>query len=190
MKQEGITSAKVIDGVLKFRVKWEGLSIKNSTWMTKEEVDAKVMEGDERKEAYKKARQATTRKQKPPNAKAKPKMPKRARVGSHFYNLSEDPAVPTCVPQKGCPADIHPHNTPPTIGSVTICFTKVLLFPSSPENFMKRLLSSHPPSKKPPHPIHNQGGDLQPDIGYRKLNKHIFCTPDDPLVVFLITFHR
>ncbi|KAH3722865.1 hypothetical protein Pelo_18430 [Pelomyxa schiedti] len=61
MKQERITSAKVIDGVLKFRVKWEGLSIKNSTWMTKEEVDAKVMEVYERKEAYKKARQATTR---------------------------------------------------------------------------------------------------------------------------------
>ncbi|KAH3731799.1 RNA-binding protein 25 [Pelomyxa schiedti] len=62
------------------KVKWEGLSIKNSTWMTKEEVDAKVMEVYERKEAYKKAKQATTRKRKPPaNAKAKPKMPKRAR---------------------------------------------------------------------------------------------------------------
>ncbi|KAH3766668.1 hypothetical protein Pelo_1460 [Pelomyxa schiedti] len=80
MKQERITSAKMIDGGLKFRVKWEGLSIKNSTWMTKEEVDAKVMEVYERKEAYKKAKQATTRKRKPPNAKAKPKMPKRARV--------------------------------------------------------------------------------------------------------------
>ncbi|KAH3745583.1 hypothetical protein Pelo_13032 [Pelomyxa schiedti] len=46
MKQERITYIS------------KGLSIKNSTWMTKEEVDAKVMEVYEKKEVYKKAKQA------------------------------------------------------------------------------------------------------------------------------------
>ncbi|KAH3765537.1 hypothetical protein Pelo_2610 [Pelomyxa schiedti] len=40
-------------------------------------------------------------------------------ASSHFHKLSEDPAVPTCVPRKGCPADFCHHYTTPTTPKFT-----------------------------------------------------------------------